>query len=193
MGIIPRWTVALIAALVVLGRLDLGEHYPGDVLGGIVVGLIILCVVAWLWPRLVRFFAQQPWPRPLIIGGIVAALAVLGTPLTPPGRWQLLGILTGVVVGLPLEAHGVGFDALAEDWRDWLQRLAIGVAGLLPLALIAMLLRHAAIVAQWLVPCLAALWIVLGVPAALQRRRAWRARSLTLPGGSGQLRNTMRR
>ena len=51
-GWISPWLVAVFAVLIALGRLGLGQHYPGDLLGGVVIGLVILAVVGWAWPHL---------------------------------------------------------------------------------------------------------------------------------------------
>ncbi len=174
--IIAPLGVGLIAVLVALSRLALGAHYPGDVLGGVVVGLVLLVIIVGLWPRLIALSGRLSWPAPLIFGGVVAGVALLAAPVTPHGRWVLLGLLAGVAVGLPLESRYVGFDPVWRGWRPALPHLLLGAVGLLPLVLLTRLAHDVPLVASLLVPALAALWIMLGAPLAFKRFEVARAR-----------------
>lgn len=40
-------------------RIYLGVHYPGDILGGLLVGFLCFFFVRWLYRRLLRFFEQN--------------------------------------------------------------------------------------------------------------------------------------
>jgi hypothetical protein len=173
--VLPPVVVAVIALLVALSRLALGEHYPGDLLGGALIGLLLLGVVAIFWPRLVALGRRVSWPGQLAIGGIIAAGAALAAFVTPPGRWSLLGLLAGVALGAPLERHFVDFAPPSPDWRSAARRFALGIGGLAPLALVAALARHVPLIAMLIVPALAALWIMLGAPAAFRRYAAVRS------------------
>jgi undecaprenyl-diphosphatase len=61
----------VIAAIIGVGRLFIGAHYPGDVLAGVAVGLGAAFVVVRLLPRFVDFVVRQvervidPLVRPL--------------------------------------------------------------------------------------------------------------------------------
>jgi membrane-associated phospholipid phosphatase len=172
--VVPWLAVILIALLVGLARLFLGAHYPGDVLGGVLVGAIVLGVAVWLWPRLRQLVLGWSWPRPLAAGAVIALGALAAAPLTQTGRWQLLGLLAGIAVALPLEAHLAerlpAPDApAATGWRRRGLILALGVAGFLPLALLGWLGKDVPLIAGLLVPFLVALWILLGAPLAFQR------------------------
>jgi membrane-associated phospholipid phosphatase len=170
--VLPVAAVAVIALLVALSRLALGEHYPGDILGGAVIGLVLLAVVAWLWPRLVALGRRLRWPSPIVAGGVVAAAALLAAVVVPPGRWSLLGLLAGVAIGVPLEARFVHYEPSSHDWRAAAGHLGVGIGGCLPLALIAAVAKHEALIADLLVPALVALWIMLGAPLAFRRLAA---------------------
>jgi membrane-associated phospholipid phosphatase len=167
--VLPPAVVAVIALLVALSRLALGEHYPGDLLGGALIGLLLLGVVALLWPRLVVLVKRLRWPSQLVIGGVVAAAALLAAFVTPPGRWSLLGLLAGVAIGVPLEVRLVNFVPPPRDWRSAAIHIIVGAIGCLPLALVAALAKHQALIAMLLVPALAALWIMFGAPATFRR------------------------
>lgn len=167
--VLPPAVVAVLALLVALGRLVLGEHYPGDLLGGALVGLLILGLVARLWPHLVALGRRLAWPRPLVAGGLVATAALFAAFATPPGRWSLLGLLAGVAIGLPLEARLVQFAPQSSGWRWVATRLVVGIGGFAPLTLGAALARDVPVIAELLIPTLAALWITLGAPLAFRR------------------------
>lgn len=172
--VVPWLAVGVIALLVGLARLYLAAHFPGDVLGGVVVGGLVLAVAVLLWPWLRRLVAGWAWPRPLVVGAVVALGALAATPITQPGRWQLLGLLAGIAVALPVEAYCAArlpapAAPLARGWRGRGLILALGIAGLVPLALIGRLGKDVPFIAGLVVPFLAALWILLGAPLLLQR------------------------
>src|SRR4051794_35457412 len=61
----------VVAAIIGVGRLFIGAHYPGDVLAGVAAGLVAAVVVVRLLPRFVAFVVRQvervidPLVRPL--------------------------------------------------------------------------------------------------------------------------------
>ena len=61
----------IVAAIIGVGRLFIGAHYPGDVLAGVGVGLVAALIVVRLLPRFVAFVVGQvervidPLVRPL--------------------------------------------------------------------------------------------------------------------------------
>jgi len=160
--VVPGIVVPVLALLVALARLGLGEHYPGDVLGGMLVGAILLAISAALW-RPLRGLAVRLGARRGLGVAVLIVLAAAAT-ITPPGRWALLGVLAGAALALPLDSGEgrrrgtVAPEAARRDgWRVWLTVLAIGVAGLVPLAIVARRAQDVAWLAEWLVPALAAL------------------------------------
>lgn len=63
-----RWfslVVSLWAALVMYSRMYLGVHYPGDILGGIVVGLFSGTVCYYIYKYILRLsdYGKMPWLR----------------------------------------------------------------------------------------------------------------------------------
>ncbi|HEY8598313.1 MAG TPA: phosphatase PAP2 family protein [Thermomicrobiales bacterium] len=172
--VVPWLAVVVIAVLVGLARLFLGAHYPGDVLGGVVVGALVLGVAVWLWSWLCRLVAGWRWPRTVAVGVVIALAALVAATITQQGRWSLLGLLAGTAVALPLEAYlaarlSTPAELPATGWRRRGLILAVGVAGFLPLALVGWLGKNLPLITGLLVPFLAALWILLGAPLAFQR------------------------
>ena len=53
------------AAIVAYSRIYLGVHYPGDILGGTVIGIGVAFLVFWIWKRLSKKWAI-PAPNALL-------------------------------------------------------------------------------------------------------------------------------
>lgn len=175
-GVFPWAGVAAIAFLIALGRLHGGAHYPGDLLGGLLIGAADLAAVARLWRWLPDWLARRPWRQQWRAAVATAALATAVLVVVPQPRWSLPGLLAGVALALPLEARWIGFDPARLPWRQRLLKAGIGAAGIGVLALASEALETVPLVDGFLLPALAALWILLGAPA-LFRRRDWSLRA----------------
>jgi len=151
--------VAALALLISISRIYLGVHFPQDILGGWLIGLLLLAGYLWLgkWapPRLRR------WPPAAQLGlATLGALALLFLhPSDLQGRYpaetaaMLCGGLWGFGVGAVLEPRHIRFACAGRPWQRLL-RLPVGLAavGLVYLAgaylpaggsqIIVALLRH---------------------------------------------------
>jgi len=106
------WVLAIAIILAVgMSRMIIGVHYPGDVLGGISLGIIFFFiffgVAGWLSKRDFKI----PFPTAIItqiIGfGILFILAtIIFDSYDPP---MALGVLSGLVIGFTLEKEKVRF------------------------------------------------------------------------------------
>lgn len=117
------WAAAIAwIALMALSRLYLGRHFPGDVLGGVAVGLVTLLVgfrILHLGDLARELGARHPWPahRLMTVAAAVAATALLlGLP-DAGDAGRLLGIAAGVLV---LVNHDVFAPAHTPGARAWL-------------------------------------------------------------------------
>lgn len=52
------WAIFIWAALVSYSRIYLGVHYPGDVLGGVILGLLAGSGLAWVAKRMIKSIKQ---------------------------------------------------------------------------------------------------------------------------------------
>jgi len=106
-----KWVWAVAAALIVLtplSRIYLGVHFPTDVLGGYVLGILVL----WLWlrygARLEEWFFELETIHQLIVINAVPALAMAVWPTEEMVTGG--GTMVGIGAGLVLERRLVGFD-----------------------------------------------------------------------------------
>jgi hypothetical protein len=165
---IPRAVPWLVVPGVMLARLYLGVHYLGDVLGGVLIGLLLLWSYTRLWPMLHRWAERRGRRFWLSCGmGMVATLG-LGVALFGGDRraWQVLGYFAGLVLGVLLLAPRARPDRpTTEPPVRRLRELAWGFAVLLALLVPAHL--GAAPPLQGLLYLVAMLWAAQVFPALL--------------------------
>lgn len=171
-GQLPRAVPWVLVPGVMLARLYLGAHYLGDVLAGVLPGLLLLWSYTRLWPaprrwgerRRFRFFASFGL-------GMVATL-VFGVVLFGGDRraWQVLGFAAGLVAGVLLETRLLGNGSAPGPHARSSRDMALGGAVLLALLTPAHLGAPAPL--QGLLYFLATLWGALLYPAWLSARRS---------------------
>jgi membrane-associated phospholipid phosphatase len=157
---VNRWWMWLIAALVIMGvalaRVYLGMHFLGDVMGGLIAGLIVLVAFVLIEPRVTRWIASKPIGVQITtafvaslamivvmlivrsaIGGIVDPIewAQLGAPIAPRNLDLLISdaaIVFGAGAGLALLKRSGGFNARGP-WSKRIARLVLGLIILIAL------------------------------------------------------------
>lgn len=126
-----RTGMALLITMVSLSRIYLGVHYPGDVIGGALIGIVLAWCGAILWvhwsPRLTERFIRR---------GVLLLLPALGllllvAALREPSSSLIPGALFGACAGMVLPG-GVSLGP-AADIRTGLLRSVVGLFILLPL------------------------------------------------------------
>jgi membrane-associated phospholipid phosphatase len=120
--------IAALMALIPLSRLYLGLHFPVDLLGGFVVGVVLLPLYLLLEPRITTWLAMRD---PALRLGIALGLPVLLL-LALPEREEIgintTALLAGISVGLVLEAQHV--HLAVEGWERHILRFLPGIVGL---------------------------------------------------------------
>lgn len=175
-GWIPRAVPWVVVPLVMLARLYLGAHYLGDVLAGVLIGLLLLGGYTRLWPALRRWGERRRFRFFASFGlGMVATMSS-GVFLFGGDRraWQVLGFAAGLVCGVLLDSRLRGDTPATVPQPRRAPTLALGSAVLL--ALLALAHLGAAPPVQGLLYFLAMLWGALLFP---------RASSLRPAGGAG--------
>jgi membrane-associated phospholipid phosphatase len=155
---INRWWMWLISVLIIVGvataRVALGMHFVGDVIGGLILGLIVLTAFVLIEPRFTRWIAPKPigfqiatafFASLAMIVIILMARSTIAEVADPIGWAQLGGsidsrrldtpvtgaaIVFGAGAGLALLKRSGGFNARGP-WSKRLARLALGLIVLL--------------------------------------------------------------
>ncbi len=152
---------AAIAATVGVSRVVLGVHYPGDILGGAVVGAAYLAAALW-----VRRAVGGDVPTVLALGLGAAALALLG-----PWADRMATLVGAIAGGLLGWALLVKLGAAPDPAPWWTPRRAAVVGAALGLVIAVGLATPGAVVgSRWKVPVFALAGCLLVAAPAVTRR-----------------------
>jgi membrane-associated phospholipid phosphatase len=143
-----RWLCVLLVFLISLSRLYLGMHFPGDVLAGWALGLLVLGGFLWLKPYLTSQLSAWSLGRHILAAILVSAvvvvlyLVVAAIPAGQPARFgdvfniahaqvydaagSVSGMILGGWIGLAIEERRVRFSTAGTFWQRAL-RLIIGL------------------------------------------------------------------
>lgn len=167
-----RWLWALAAVMILfipLSRIYLGVHFPHDVLGGYLIGLVLLLLYLWLEPGMEEWLDRQglAWQLGVAIG---APLLLMLLFLTADGVTEG-ATLMGMSAGFVLERRLVRFDVGGPAWKRAL-RFLLGVVVLFGLWLglkIAFAGLEPDLLFRFIRYGLVGLWGGLGAPWAFRR------------------------
>ncbi|MCI5052630.1 MAG: phosphatase PAP2 family protein [Simkaniaceae bacterium] len=121
----------LFALLLCFSRIYLGVHYPSDILGGILAGLILLVIYLKVFPLLENHWAKFAFALSLLflvvkqytMGGVALGLACgLALPMEkePKGFLTLLVVLIGSAILLFLDRFSMLFAIFTGLWFIYL-------------------------------------------------------------------------
>ena len=165
MGCVPLAVPVLAAALTGLGRIYLGAHFLGDVLGGMLYGALVVAVFAPIWRRAWGWLENRSVAFYLALAGITLAIGVVWLFDLPANvserRVEVVVLVLMASVALPGEYRWLRYSPPPARGARTAAMVALGTAGLL-------LLRVVGPHLPWGAPLsagLAVAWVVLGAPA----------------------------
>ncbi len=114
----PAMTVLSILLIVLIGlsRIVLGVHFPQDVVGGWLIGLVLLLAYAWAEPRVSRWLATQGSVVQVALAVLVPLALIFLHPADTEGRYPaevsitLGSTLLGLGLGIIMERAWVRFS-----------------------------------------------------------------------------------
>lgn len=182
-GLWPR--VASVAFILLMGfsRMVHGVHFPQDVVIGLLLGLAVLALYAWVEPLALRFaeLADRRWHYLVALGlGILAIVLALVFGHDFEERKSILaagGALVGGLLGLVWESRYIRFSSGGDTGL----RIVRGVAGIATLLIVyfgltglfyALVGEHAGLpvlIAYLARYALVGIWITFGAPALFLR------------------------
>jgi len=122
--------IAVIVILCIgLSRMVLGVHFPQDVIGGWLIGILLLAVYAWAEVPVGRWIAGQKTGVQLVLAIGVPVLLIFLHPADVKGLYPAeaavtpMSALVGFGVGLIMERAWVRFKVDGEWWRRGLRYL----------------------------------------------------------------------
>jgi membrane-associated phospholipid phosphatase len=124
------WVVAILVILTVgLSRIVLGVHFPQDILGGWIIGLVVLVIYAWAEPPVGRWIGRQSTPIQIALAMGIPVLLIFLHPSDMDGLYPASGSITpmsalaGFGLGVIMERKWVRFRAQGVWWRRGLRFL----------------------------------------------------------------------
>jgi len=116
------WTIAIVLIfLCSLSRMYVGVHFPQDLVGGIVIGVLYLLAFNWLATNWSRKWAKMPLVAKASLWVIVPTGLLIAHPSEDAA--VTMGALAGMGLGFLLEGKLVGFSADGLWWRRVLRFL----------------------------------------------------------------------
>lgn len=127
---------AVVIAGIAASRMFLGFHFPQDVIGGLLLGLVLLAAVHRGEPAAARWLAARTVPVQLAVAVAVPAILIFVHPANPlagypaPGAVRTMAMLMGAGVGLVMERALLRFRVDGPLGQRAL-RLAVGLVPLI--------------------------------------------------------------
>lgn len=124
------WVVAVLLILGIgLSRMVLGVHFPQDIIGGYIIGLVLLVVYIWAEPPVSRWLGAQPRSLQAILAVGVPLILIFLHPADTEGHYPAAGAITplsaiaGFGLGLIMERSTVRFRVEGVWWQRVLRFL----------------------------------------------------------------------
>jgi membrane-associated phospholipid phosphatase len=113
----------ILIAGVPLSRIYLGVHFPTDIIGGYVLGILLLFGFIWLVPRADAWMADKGVKWQLGMAFIVPLVLIFISPAGDRNCLTAVSTLWGFAVGMVLERRWIRFCAAGVWWKRTLRFL----------------------------------------------------------------------
>jgi membrane-associated phospholipid phosphatase len=116
------WVLGIATPLLVaLSRVYLGEHFPHDVIGGLIIAVLFVLLYTWLLPSATTRIGELSLISKLALAALVPLALVFIHPTKDTSA--SMGTLLGMGVGLTLEGEFVRFSSGGVIWKRMLRFL----------------------------------------------------------------------
>jgi undecaprenyl-diphosphatase len=124
-----RWPLAISYCLAIsFSRIYLGVHFPKDILGGWLVGLVIWAIYVGVFPTIERI--TKRWPHFAIFAAMSAIFITLITLFPTTHVMMAAGAAGGIEVGVFLTQTFLSFAPLPANWVEFFIRAILGPIGI---------------------------------------------------------------
>jgi membrane-associated phospholipid phosphatase len=166
----PLTVTVCVILLVMLSRLYLGVHYVGDVIGGLIIGLILFKIYIKLWPIVLHWFRGRTFKLFLVLS-LSTPIAVFPFADSFPEGWEVFGAAVGAGIAIPLELWYVRYSPAKVSQRKQLLKVAIGLGVLGMIVFASSFISDSEAVRDVIGFGLGAFWILCLAPALFARMR----------------------
>ncbi|HUZ03704.1 MAG TPA: phosphatase PAP2 family protein [Thermomicrobiaceae bacterium] len=174
LGRLPWALAGLLVAIVMLSRVYLGVHYPGDVLGGAALGLLLVIGCTPILPGVSGRLASLSRRPAVVLGALLLAGALAAIPFVELSvrAWQVAGGIVGAAIGISLDVLASPSPQPPDGLVARVRLLLVGLGGLAALLGAAVLVARSAPPLSGVGFALAALWVVPLAPVVVARLEA---------------------
>ena len=121
------WVLAVVLFIAVpLSRIYLGVHFPTDLIGGYVLGILVLLGFIWLTPHVESRLKDGGFGRQIGAAIIFPVILISAGFFISPNCLTAGSTLMGFCCGMAMEGRWVGFNS-AGPWRKRVLRFPAGI------------------------------------------------------------------
>ncbi|MDM9383869.1 phosphatase PAP2 family protein [Chlorogloeopsis sp. ULAP01] len=167
---IPLAVTVCVIFLVMMSRLYLGVHYVGDVIGGLIIGLILFKIYLKLWPIVLQWFRGRTFKLFSVLS-LSTPIAVFPFADSFPEGWEVFGAAVGAGIAVPLELWYVRYSPAKVSVRKILLKVVIGLGVLGTIVFASSFINDNESVRDVINFGLGTFWILFLAPALFARMR----------------------